>query len=77
MIVENRTDSTGQTYTVMIPETEADLAEVLRLDRAGKIDARSSFGDNFEVIWEGGRRACYRRSRRVRARRRRRRRGLR
>lgn len=50
MIVEHREDLLGQTYTVMIPETEADLKEIRRLEKARRIDARESFGDEGEIV---------------------------
>lgn len=50
MIREKRTDAKGKTYTVLIPENEADLAELRRLEKAGQVDARESFGDD-PAVW--------------------------
>lgn len=43
-----RTTIEGKPVTSLVPETEADLREMEQLDKAGKLDARLSFGDSDE-----------------------------
>ncbi|MCL4553358.1 MAG: hypothetical protein M1305_07405 [Candidatus Marsarchaeota archaeon] len=43
-----RTTIDGKPVTSLAPETEADLREMERLDKARKLDARLSLGDSDE-----------------------------
>ena len=45
----------GKQVVRLIPETVEDLAELRRLDEAGLLDARSSFGDDPDTWIKAGR----------------------
>jgi hypothetical protein len=44
--VKIETDEDG--FQEFIPETEEDLKEITRMEKAGEIDTRASFGDQGE-----------------------------